>query len=438
MWIASSPCVVPEPVEGRNDVIIKKHQIFSDKNNMSNKMKKKIAEKAAQTKTIKLVISIVVGLMVVAFGITATVSFVNKKKADKTVRVAFYGLSEEFCNILKEKLPQEEGINLVCDVLSDGAVDLASIKQKYDLLFTWKGEVTDALEDSSAEIPQKILEVLPSSLKNKKCVPIFLDHFELAYNKTVVENTTQNIPNSFPAFLSFLSQAKTQVFSPFFCAGADARTIAAFVGAIIEAIGGVKSYNLFIDELKNGTPFEELLDKELGIEGFTLRSVLDSLKAWPKEGYTHPAWFNGTDNDLVYFASDNQVAVFFTTLQKHRKIEYNVISRFESYVMAPSSSTIEFGIIAPSVCGMLISENSNAKRYLAEFFTEEAQAEISDKTRLAPVHLRAQAYDRQADDVRFFAASCPAGALPDVYLAAFQRNQAGFTEFAGQIRNYLR
>ena len=405
---------------------------------MSSKKSKKAAEKAAQVGKIKLTIAIVVALMILVFGITSIVSIVNKKKADKTVRVAFYGLSQEYCELLQEKLPKEEGINLICDVLSEGAIDLGAIKDKYDMLFTWKGEITDTLEDSSVEIPAKILDTLPTSLKNNKCVPIFLDHFELAYNKEVVENTTQAIPNSFPAFLNFLSQAKSKVFSPFFCAGADDRTLTAFVGAIVEAIGGVQSYDALIKELRNGTDFDELLDKNLELTNLTLRSILDPLRTWPKEGYTHPAWFNGTDNDLVFFAKEDQVGVFFTNLQKHRKIEYNVITKFESYVLAPSSSTIEFGIIAPAVCGMLISENSNAKRYLAEFFTEDAQEEISDKTRLAPVHLRAQAYDRQADDVRYFCASCPGGALPDLYLAVFQRNPKGFTEFAGKIRSYIK
>ena len=87
---------------------------------------------------------------------------------------------------------------------------------------------------------------------------------------------------------------------------------------------------------------------------------------------------------------------------------------------------------------MLLSENANARRYIAEFFTEEAQAQLSEQTKLAPVHSRAQAYDRQSDDVRYWAASCPGGALPDLYLAAFQRNPAKFAEFAGKVRGMVK
>ena len=400
----------------------------------SKKMNKKSEKSQKTNKVIKLAAIIVVALVFVISAVTTTVSTIKKKKAERTVRIAFYGLSEEYVDILKEKIPIEDKIILKMDVLSEGAIDLAAIKDKYDMLFTWKGEITDSLEASSEDIPAKIIESMPSSLRNKKCVPILLDHCELAYSKDVINKTIENMPSSLPTFLNYLNQAKNHVFSPFFCAGADDRILTAFVGSLIEAMGGVKAYKNLIAELKNGTDFEELLDKDLGAPNVTLRSVLDMLKSWPKEGLTHPAWFNGQKNDLLYFADDNHIGVFFTFLKDHRNIPYQTISKYESFVVPPVSSTIEYGIIAPAISCMLLTDNSNCKRYLAEFFTEDAQADLSNLTKLAPVHSRAQAYDRQSDDVRFWAASCPGGALPDLYLAVYQRNPTEFAEFAKNIR----
>ena len=400
----------------------------------SKKMNQKSEKSQKTNKVIKLAAIIVVALAVVISSVTATVSTIKKKKAERTVRIAFYGLSEEYVEILKERIPVEDKIILKMDVLSEGAIDLAAIKDKYDMLFTWKGEITDSLEASSEDIPAKIIESMPSSLRNKKCVPILLDHCELAYSKDVISKTIENMPSSLPTFLNYLNQAKNHVFSPFFCAGADDRILTAFVGSLIEAMGGVKAYKNLIAELKNGTDFEELLDKDLGSPNVTLRSVLDMLKSWPKEGLTHPAWFNGQKNDLLYFADDNHIGVFFTFLKDHRNIPYQTISKYESFVVPPVSSTIEYGIIAPAISCMLLTDNSNCKRYLAEFFTEDAQADLSNLTKLAPVHSRAQAYDRQSDDVRFWAASCPGGALPDLYLAVYQRNPTEFAEFAKNIR----
>ena len=393
---------------------------------------------AKKNKKILLIVTIICGFCGVAAGVMATVSSVKQKMNEKTVRIAFYGLSEEYVEILKDRIPVEEKITLKCDILSEGKVDLATIKGKYDMLFTWRGEITDMLEASAEEISSKILETMPSSIRNKKCVPILLDHCELAYSNAVIDETTGNVPASFSGFLSYLNQAKSYVFSPFFCAGADDRVLAALIGCLVEANGGVTAYNNLIKELKDGTSFDVLLDKKLCSADFTLRSILDMLKSWPAEGITHPSWFNGQQSDLVYFAHDDQVGVFLTFLKDHRNISYETIRKFESFVMPPVSSTTEYGIIAPAISCMLLSKNSNSKRYLAEFFTEDAQTELSNLTMLAPVHSHAQAYDKQADDVRYWAASCPGGALPDLYLAVYQRNPAGLAEFAKNVRNAVK
>ena len=140
----------------------------------------------------------------------------------------------------------------------------------------------------------------------------------------------------------------------------------------------------------------------------------------------------------MYFAEDGQLGSFFTLLSEHRKIPYNVIKNFESSLFPPDFSANDYGLIAPAVSAMLLSDNSNCKRYLAAFFTEETQTEFSDKTSLAPVHYRAQAYDRQADDVRFWAASCAGGALPDLYYAVYQRKPEELKKICGEIRGYVR
>jgi hypothetical protein len=162
------------------------------------------------------------------------------------------------------------------------------------------------------------------------------------------------------------------------------------------------------------------------------------LKEWPGQGLTHPAWFNGRGNDLLYFAEDGQLGVFFTLLSEHRKIPYNIISKYETFLVPPNYDGSNYGLIAPAISCMLLSENANCKRYIANFFTEDAQAELSNRTNLAPVHYRAQAYDRQADDVRFWSASCAGGAVPDLYYGVYQRKPEELINFCKEIRNYVR
>ncbi len=364
----------------------------------------------------------------------------KKHKADRTVRIAFYGLSENMVNLLKEKIPQEENIILNFDIISDGDFDAGLVKNKYDMLFTWKGEITDTLSASAEDIPQRIFESIPSSLRDKKrkCIPIVLDHCELSFYSKVLTDTNTTIPYSFSSYKEYLKVAKGKVFSPFFCNGAEDRILIDLMGAIVLAEGGLKAYNKLIDELRKVESLEALLDVKLDEKELTMRSILDMLKEWPKEGYTHPSWYNGRGNDLVYFAESNQLGSFFTLLSEHRKIPYNVIKNFESSLFPAEVNANNYGLIAPAVSVMLLSDNSNCKRYIGAFFTEEAQTEFSDKTNLAPVHYRAQAYDRQADDVRFWAASCAGGAVPDLYLAVYQRRPDDLAKMCAEIRGYLR
>ena len=100
---------------------------------------------------------------------------VKRRIADRTVHIAFYGLPEAECELLKKFIPQEEKIILEFDTISEGAFDLAVVKEKYDMLFTGKGEITDSLSEVAEDIPSQILETMPQSLRDKKCVPIVLE-----------------------------------------------------------------------------------------------------------------------------------------------------------------------------------------------------------------------------------------------------------------------
>lgn len=393
--------------------------------------------KSLNKKTVFSILAAFCGLMIV-IGAIIGVRIIKKRRADRTVRVAFYGLSEDMCTMLKEKIPQEENIILEFDVISENAFDAGLVKDKYDMLFTWRGQITDSLQDSAEDIPQRVLETMPTALRNKKCVPILLDHCELAYYTKTLKETGLEIPASFKDYQAFLNAAKSKVFSPYFCNGAEDRIMIDFIGALVMAQGGLKAYNKLIDELRINNSLDAVLDVKLDEKECTLRSILDMLKNWPKEGLTHPSWYNGRGNDLLFFAEDAQLGSFFTLLSEHRKIPYNVIKNYESAMFPVNVSPANYGLIAPAFSGMLLSDNSNAKRYIANFFIEETQTEFSDKTNLAPVHSRAQAYDRQADDVRFWAASCAGGAVPDLYLAAYQRRPEELKKLCGEVRSYVR
>ena len=377
--------------------------------------------------------------IIVILAVILIIHAVKNQKANRTVNVAFYGLSEEFSGLIQEYIPQDEKDYFKIDVISDGDFDAEKIKSKYDVLFCWNGEITDLLAAGAEDIPQNVLEVMPGSVRqnSKKCAPILLDHCELAFRTEVVNKNGGDLPYSYTNFKKYLYKAKSQVFSPFYCNGAEDRILIDLIGELVLAYGGLSAYKNIIEELRQAEKLEQIIDKEL-VRNVTLRKVLDELKAMPEEGLTHPSWYQGRGNDLLYFAEDGQVGVFFTLLSEHRKIPYNVVKNYESSLFPPEVTASYYGLVAPAVSVMLFSDNSRAIKYIESLFAQEAQEDLSNKSKLAPVHARAQAYDRQADDVRYWAAACAGGALPDLYNAAFQLDSRKLEKLSSEIRNYVR
>lgn len=380
-------------------------------------------------------------LIVCVLAIAATIltAVIKKKINDKTVNIGFYGVSEEMRQMLQDAMPQEENVILKYTVIAENNVDLSAVAKKFDVLFTWKGEITEILNDNAEKLPKNYLEELPKSLRNERILPILLDNYELDFKAVVAAKAQTNPTESFSKFLEYLNEVKEIVFSPFFMNSMDDRILFAFIGNIIESECGSKVYSNFINLLKQAESLSSIMDTTLDEKNnISLRTVLDMLKQWPEEGIAHPLWYNATEEDVRYFAESNQVAVFYTSLANHREYNYKFISEYVSVPMPYFTESVDHGILAPQLCVMLLSNNSNAKRYLKEYISSENQELFSTKTMLAPVQYTAQAYDKQADDVRFWAASCPSGSLPDPALAAFQRNPEKMKKFAEEMRSYFK
>ena len=212
----------------------------------------------------------------------------------------------------------------------------------------------------------------------------------------------------------------------------------ALTGSFVEALGGLEAYKNLIDLMKTYENLEDFCNIGLNEDGLCYADVLNMLKVWPKEEIIHPQWTVANRIDLEVFASENQIACFYTNLSEHRKMKYETVSKFSVAKMPVVNEDVAHCLIAPSVNCVLISNNSNAKNFLKKLLTVEVQTRLSDKSMLAPVCYRAESYDSLADDVRFWAASCEGGVEPDLFNAVFQRDNNKMVLIANEIRDYLR
>ena len=250
-----------------------------------------------------------------------------------------------------------------------------------------------------------------------------------------------NVPTNLFELDDLLKKSKSHVFSPFFCAGKDDKTLFGLISCFVESFGGKKSYEKFVEVISSNKSFEKLLDAQLN-EGekdgeFTLRNILDLFKSWQQNEIVHPNWFNATKTDLNYFLQEEQVGVIFLPLSEHRTISRNLISKFEVSRFPVINQKIDHCLIAPSVVVTKKTKNELFDSVINEIVNDKIQTQLSKNSKLGPVSLKSQAYDRQADDVRFWASSCKGGQTPDLYNAVFQLDKERGNELANQIRSYL-
>ena len=387
-----------------------------------------------------LVLSFILGLFEV-------ISFVEYQKANsaKNLDVAFYQLPKNLVDEIQKRVTSLYDGAITFTDISELEYNEKDIAKKYELVFAKNGEATARLEKYAEDLPVEWYAGMPTSLRRSagKVLPFALDHYEMAYYKDGREKAGLDFPMSIPELQDYLKTMKGYVFSPFFCAGGEDEVLLAFVGALIEGFGGTASYNKAVSLLLKKPSLAQNIDEELSVsknssDKFTLRAILDMLRGWQNDGLVHPNWYAGKHGDLTAFMEDNQVGVMFTSLSVHRTIPYNSVKKFDADRVPVFSTRIDHGLIAPSYVAMKLTKYPYFDEILKELVTDTSQKDLSMLSKLGPVSSRSQAYDRQADDVRFLAASCKDGPLPALGDAVFQTNPEAAHKFAEEIRTYLR
>ena len=97
---------------------------------------------------------------------------ISSKKNNKNVYIAFYGIEKEYRSVIEELFPKNDKVKYIVNVLEKGPVNYKTISKKYDLMFTWKGEVSDQLEGFAKDIPSKLNNFVPETIKNDKYLPL--------------------------------------------------------------------------------------------------------------------------------------------------------------------------------------------------------------------------------------------------------------------------
>lgn len=368
-------------------------------------------------------------------------SIFSYKKSKKTLDIAYINLSKDVSLVIQNQVSSLYDGKIQNYEFSYEEKDLEKKLKKTDFIFTLDGDFVKNTEKKRFD--SEVFNKLPKSIRrtDKNILPILLDNYEIAYSKDLLKELNCNVPTNLFELDDLLKKSKSHVFSPFFCAGKDDKTLFGLISCFVESFGGKKSYDKFVEVISSSKSFEKLLDVQLN-EGekdgeFTLRNILDLFKSWQQNEIVHPNWFNATKTDLNYFLQEEQVGVIFLPLSEHRTISRNLISKFEVSRFPVINQKIDHCLIAPSVVVIKKTKNELFDSVISEIVNDKIQTQLSKNSKLGPVSLKSQAYDRQADDVRFWASSCKGGQTPDLYNAVFQLDKERGNELANQIRSYL-
>lgn len=320
------------------------------------------------------------------------------------------------------------------------APQLKKHKKEISLLFAPSGHAAAATAGLATAPPQHIRRLLPTTIrsagntgKTVYALPILMDHFELAYNKAVLSKAEVTPPKTITEMLNIADSVKSRRVWPFIVAGSHDEDLVLLVGTLLHAKYGIEAYQKLVSEIRAKKSFNELLEET------ELASVLETLLTWRRSRLLHPQWLQMTYEDIESFIRFDSAAMVFMRLSTRRKLDEKIAEKYEAAIFPNETQATSYPLTGPVYLGIRLRNElfaDSAANFLHNLVTETIQTELSKETGLVPVNAKAPVNDRQAYDVRYWAASSRI-LVPDPVTAAIDNPQAT-GEFAQSIRAYIR
>lgn len=288
-----------------------------------------------------------------------------------------------------------------------------------------------------------VFQSLPSTFLNNTFVredtnkyyafPLLIDPVKLACSSIVAERSGLNsyiMKEDFERLNQSAMQAAVDF--PFICAGGEDEPLFAMVSAVA-AMNGLSL---------NPTDFSEL-GKRADLQAScppVLKTVLDTLVEWRKQGFLHPEWFRLIESDISVFMEFNGTALVAMPLSASRRIKNEVLQRFITMQVPLPQLLSKKNMPADIVVWAQAVQNKDTLFPIADeirefLYLQETDEALARATGLAPAFSAAQTQDAEASSGRYWVASSNT-ALPSFGNIACT-TEAEKTALAAAIRRYL-
>lgn len=390
-----------------------------------------------------------IAVIFVVFAAAAGVFGIARYNDSRRLDVAYYGISESIANAIGDALENPDGAEppkkysrvRTVQLTERNIRDTKRIAKTYDLLFMWNGALAANAAEKAVPIQESVYDLFPASVRNAgkvdstyKMLPLLLDHYELACYRTYRNDAALTLPETFADFESYLQILKGYADHPLICAGKTDATLTAFVSVLTESLAGSEGYAALVKAAANANGLSDLLDVPLG-NGISLSSVFETIKRWQRERLIHPQWYTVKEKDIENYMEEHRLGTIFMPLSEHREKPLILIKYYDA-VQFPKGEATHHALIAPTLVGIAFRNDRTQLAVLEGLAHTDVQTLLSQRTKLAPASSRAEAHDVQADDVRFWAASCDDGPAAELGAAAFT-SQEKISAFAEEIRTYM-
>lgn len=260
-----------------------------------------------------------------------------------------------------------------------------------------------------------------------------MDHFEASFSKELLSANNFETPETISQMLQMARSVKTAKVWPIICAGARDDDLLLLAGTLVHSLHGIESYKSLVEHIRAGEPFDKILAET------SLQSVLETLLSWRRERLLHPQWLEMTNEDIEAFMRFDSAAFVCMPLSTRRSLDPKVTEKYEASYFPNGHTATSYPLTAPVYAGIRVRNElfaDTAEEFLYAFVEEAAQQTLSRDTGLAPANAKAPVHDKQAYDVRYWAAASQV-LVPDPVTAAVD-DPVKTASFAAEIRAYIR
>lgn len=358
---------------------------------------------------------LLIGFLFSVFVISTCLCFFLSQK----ITVAFYNVPE---NVQKayEKIMLEEAKKLKKEkslkfVTYNSKLSLEEqLQSKVDLLFCPESVSFKFLEKKAKKIPTSLTSGLLSTFRtvvkdnNTLFYPTLLDHFEIGYP---TEYLLKENKKQFSSLQDFLQTAKKykKTTAPIIVMGGEDSELLRFITSFVESTYGIEGISNLSRNLRNAKTEEEIANAKI-FHSITFADALNEIKSLKTDALLHPQWLDMRFADFENLLETDKVESFFISLSKHRQLSGKKLLPFSTSFMPINSKQAKRHLLCPCYGGLILSQkkigNTLSAYYLLSKLDETRnQEKLSQETGLAPVNSIAIPRDKQASEVRLWAAS---------------------------------